>query len=211
MPKHSSIFLFSKTSHPDVNHIPILSSYYLQPKIDFTDYDYVIASSKETLSALDKIGDWKHLPVLAISQATAAFAEAKGAKLLDVAQGSGKDIIDMIQTKYPKLKALYPHATIVAVDIETQLKERGIDIDAFSVYETRCSHLTAVDLPEDAICIFTSPSAVKCFLKQYLFLPTYKIVCIGETTRDSLPQGITAIVSEKTSLESTVACAKSLL
>jgi len=211
MTKPDNIFLFSKTSYSDVNHIPILQTSYLQPQIDFSSYDYIIATSKEVFSALDKIGSWNHLNVLAISESTALAAKEHDADILDIAQGQGKDIVKLVEKKYSGLKGLYPHASVVAFDVKSALVKRDISIDSFIVYETSCSEHKPVELPFDAVCVFTSPSSIECFLNVYEFLPSYKVVCIGETTRSALPDGIDSYVSEIPSIKSTVACAKSLL
>lgn len=209
MPPASKIFLFSKTPYPDVNHIQILQTHYFQPQIDFSDYDYIIATSKEVFAALDRIGYWKELPVLAISHSTAQSAAEAGAKILDTADGYGESIAEIVNKKYTNLKALYPHAKIIAYDLLDVLLPDA-PIASFTVYETECVKKQNVDLPPDAVCVFTSPSAVRCFEESYEFLPTYKIVCIGETTRSSLPKSIEAVVAEKTSIESAVECAKKL-
>ena len=208
---NSNIFLFSKTSYPDVNHIPILVPTYLQPVIDFSSYDYIIATSKETITALDKIGNWKNLPVLAISESTADFVKKQGGRLLDVGQGYGKNIVTLVDKKYKSLKALHPHAKVIAYDIESELKKLGVEINSFIVYKTTCSQEEKIELPDNAICIFTSPSSVNCFLQKYTFLPTYKIVCIGETTASALPSSLDYVLSQKTSVQSTISKAKSLL
>ena len=206
----SKIFLFSKTPFLGVNHIPILQVTYLQPSIDFSAYDYIIATSKEVFTALDKIGSWKHLPVLAISDSTAEAAQEEGAKVLDIAQGYGKGVVRLIHEKYTDLRALHPLAKVVAYDIESALRNSGICFDSFVVYETSCMQDKAIELPENAVCIFTSPSSIKCFEKLYEFLPSYKIICIGETTRAALPKGVDAVISEKTSVASCMQRAKSL-
>ena len=210
MPKHSSIYLFSKTSYPDVNHVPILTPTYLQPTINFLSYDYIIATSKETITALNKIGNWKDLPVLAISESTADYVKSQGGKVLDIADGYGKSIVTLVEKKYSNLKVLHPHAKVIAFDIEGVLRKKNIKIDSFVVYKTSCSKEEKVELPSDAICIFTSPSSVNCFLQKYTFLPTYKIVCIGETTASELPKDLVYVLSEKTSVESTILKANSL-
>ena len=207
----SRIFLFSKTSYPDVNHIPILHIDYFQPLIDFSTYDYIIATSKEVFAALDKIGVWKDIPILAISKPTEEFAKKIGAKILDVSDGYGKSVVELIKDKFMHLNALYPHAEVVAFDIEDSLNELGVKVDSFSVYKTSCSKAERIDLPSDAICIFTSPSAVKCFEALYEFRPSYKIVCIGDTTRSALPKGVESLTSENTSVQSTIECAKKLI
>ncbi len=209
--KEQRIFLFSKTSYPDINYIPILHIDYLQPEIVFSSYDYIIATSKEVFKALDKIGEWRALPVLAISEATERSAREAGAKILDVSDGYGENIVALIQEKYTELNALYPHAEVVAFDIAHHLQESGIKFGSFSVYKTACATSKVIDLPSDAICVFTSPSAVRCFETLYGFLPSYKAVCIGETTRSALPKGIESVVSESTSIQSAVARAQMLL
>ena len=184
---------------------------YFNASVHFPSYDYIIVTSKETVLALEKIGAWKILPVLAISEATAEFAKSRGAEVLDIAEGYGKSIVELVKNKYSDLKALYPHAKVIAFDIEGELKKLSVELDAFVIYATSCAKAKKVELPSDAICIFTSPSSVNCFLQQYIFLPTYKIVCIGETTASALPNDLTYVLSEKTSVESTVLKAKSLL
>ena len=207
----SRIFLFSKTPYPGVNHVSILKTEYYQPFIDFSSYDYIIVTSKEVFTALDKIGNWKALPVLAISESTAQYAKEIGARVLDVSEGYGKSVVELIKRKYRGLKPLYPHAKTVAFDIEKSLKALGEEANSIVVYETLCSHSDPVELPQDAICVFTSPSTVKCFMQNYVFLPTYQVVCIGETTRSALPEGVMAVVSESTSLQSTIVWAKKLI
>ncbi len=211
MNKSDKIFLFSKTSYPNVRHIPILVPTYLQPTIDFTDYDYIIATSKEVLTALDKIGEWRHLPVLSISDSTAEYVKKQGGKILDIAGGYGKSIVAIVEKKYAHLRALHPHAKTIAFDLHSALKALNISIDSFIVYETSCSQAPKIDLPLDAICIFTSPSSVKCFEEQYRFMPDFKIVCIGETTASALPKDLNYVISEKTSVLSTIERAISLL
>ena len=210
MSQSSRIFLFSKTSYPGVNHVPLLQVTYFQPAIDFSSYDYIIATSKEVFSALNKIGSWKHLPVLAVSDATAAAAKREGAELLDIAHGYGASLALLIKEKYSDLKGLYPHAEVVAFEIHKALQEENICIDSFVVYQTSCSQQHCIELPPDAICIFTSPSSVQCFKESYRFLPTYKIVCIGETTRASLPKEVKSVIAEKTSVSSAIKRAESL-
>ncbi|MDF1881821.1 uroporphyrinogen-III synthase [Sulfurimonas sp. MAG313] len=204
----SNIFLFSKTAYPDVHHIPILVPKYLQPAINFSSYDYIIATSKEVFTALDKIGHWKDLPVLCISESTAAFCEGVGGKVLDIADGYGKSIVSLIKEKYTDKKALHPHAKVIAFDMQAALKD--IVMDSFIVYETSCSKDKKITLPSDAICIFSSPSSIKCFEKQYEFLDTYTLVCIGETTASALAKGMKYTLSKKPSIESTIECARSL-
>jgi len=201
---NSNIFLFSKTSHPNVNHIPIIETNHLSPHIDFSKYDYIIATSKEVFNALDSIGQWKHLPILTISNSTANYAKSIGCSILDISSGYAKDIHKLIKNKYSNLNALYPHAESISFDIALNLKDYNINIDSIPIYKTSCSNFKKVELPLDAICIFTSPSSIKCFLKNYSFLPSYTIICIGNTTSSSIPSNILHHISNKQSIESAI-------
>lgn len=201
------IFLFSKTPYEGVHHIPIIQIHYLDETIDISKYDAIIATSKEVFPALDRITSWKELPVICVSEATAKQAREQGAKLLDLADGNAKSLFKLIEQKYSELSLLYPHAKVIAKEMDIS----HLDIDEKVVYETKCSKVNKIELPKDAICIFTSPSAIECFQQQYDFLPTYQIVCIGETTKDALPEGVSCVVSEKPSVQSTLESATSLL
>lgn len=211
MPPHAPIYLFSKTPYEGVEHIPILAVHYLPASIHFPSFDCILLSSKESVNALDKIGAWKIVPVIAISEATAAYAQSKGASILDVANGYGEGLAELFKTKYADLKALYPHAKEPAFDIKAYLAEEGIEIDALALYETCCNENINFDLAAEAVLIFSSPSAVKCFMKNYKFLPAHQIVCIGKTTAAALPEGLAFELSHETSIQSTIVKAKSLL
>lgn len=207
------IFLFSKTPYHDANvrHIPILDTLYLSASIDFSDYDYIIATSKEVFNALEKIGSWKTLPVIAISEATAAYAKKLGAEVLDIADGYGEGLAALICNKYRDLKALHPHAKVIAFDINSALKKEAILVASFIVYETQCANQVKIDLPYNAICIFSSPSAIKCFKNVYQLLDSYKIICIGETTAKALPRGSVYYLADVTTVKSAVMKAKTFL
>jgi len=207
----SRIFLFSKTSALGVNHIPILDATYLEPSITFSDYDYIIATSKEVFVALESLGDWRELPVLAISEATAAYARELGARVLDVGEGYGRSIVNLVHKKYGHLKALHPHAKVIAFDLNSALSELKIAVDSYVVYQTKCADIGKVTLPDDAICLFSSPSAVECFAKNQEFLESYTVVCIGTTTQSALPSGVVSTLAKETTIPSCIAQAKSLL
>jgi uroporphyrinogen-III synthase len=78
-------------------------------------------------------------------------------------------------------------------------------IDEAIVYESDCSKdIIDVDVQKDAILIFTSPSSVKCFLKNKSISKTNKVIVIGKTTAKALPEGIDYILSDKTTIDSCI-------
>lgn len=211
MKPSDKIFLFSKTPHHDVQHIPIIKTTYTSSLPDLTIYEYLLVTSKEAINAFHGTVEWKEVPIIAISKVTADYAIEKGGKVTEVGDGYAENLVDVIAGTYPSKKILYIHAEKTAYDLEGALSVRGLNLDSWVAYKTQCNDAVDVDLPPDAICIFTSPSTIDCFMKKYAFLPSYQVVCIGETTAKALPKGIDYLLSSEQSITSTIERAKTLL
>ena len=209
-----SIYLFSISSHPDAISINSLDITFFQPEIDFSKYDALIITSKQASKALTQYDkeSYLHLPALCVSVASAKSYEALGGKVLDIGGGYGDNLVDKIK-EYPKTKKwLYLRAKVVASDFASLCKEEGYSIDELIVYESDCSQAIAdVKVEENAILIFTSPSSVKCFLKNHTFTQEQTIIVIGKTTAKALPREINYILSDKTTIESCIQIAKAAL
>lgn len=212
MPTPSPIYLFSKTSHPDVNHIPILATHFFQPTIDFSKYDAIVLTSKQAVTALEKIGSaWRALPVLTIADLTAKMAEEAGATVIRRGDGYGDSLAEIIIHGHHQLRWLYPRPEIVASDFSELVRDAGVKLDDVVVYKTSCdAQAASVELEDDAVLIFTSPFTIACFLESHAFKPTQKIVAIGKTTKSALPDSLVVYMPEKTSVESCVRLAKQL-
>jgi len=73
------------------------------------------------------------------------------------------------------------------------------------VYETVCTQFdTNIKLPKNATIIFSSPSTIKCFLKNIEWDESFKAISIGDTTAKFFPSHIIPTIADKTSLESCV-------
>jgi len=209
---HNSIFLFSKTAHPDVVHVPILTTTFLQPAIDFDDYDAIVLTSKQAVTALEKISpQWRSLPALSVASKTEAMVRDAGGTLLERGDGYGDSLDAIIVKKYAALRWLYPRPKVVASDFKERVKEQGVVLDDVIVYETSCNETCRNrPLPEEAVLIFTSPFTVDCFLEFYELKTTYKIVVIGKTTAKALPDEADYVMPERPDIEACVALAKQL-
>ena len=208
----NSVFLFSKTSHPDVTHIPVLNTLFIQPTINFDDYDAIVLTSKQAVTALDKISPkWKSVPALSIASKTEDMVRESGGKLLDRGNGYGDSLDDIIVKKYADMRWLYPRPKIVASNFKERVKERGIVMDDVIVYETSCNQSCKdIELPEDAILIFTSPFTIECFLELYEFRTSYQVIAIGTTTAKALPEDVTYVMPDTPNVDACVALAKQL-
>ncbi len=206
------IYLFSKTTHSDVTHIPILNTLFLQPKIDFTNYDAIVLTSKQAVTALEKISpDWKNLPALTIASKTEEMVKNAGGTLLDRGDGYGDSLDGIIASKYASLRWLYPRPKVVASNFKERVQKRGIAIDDVIVYETSCNDACQnIVLPDDATLIFTSPFTIECFLKYYTLKSSYKVIAIGTTTAKALPTDVNYTMPKIPNVDACVALAQQL-
>ena len=204
------IYLFSKTAHPKVNYIPILSTEFFQPDVDFTQYDAIVLTSKQAVPALNKISNgWKDVPLLTIAEKTADEARRDGATVMLSGDGYGDSLAEIIINGFSDKKWLYPRPQIVASDFGQKVRDAGVQMDEAIVYKTSCNTETStLHMEEDAILIFTSPFTIECFLKFYTFKPTYKVVAIGKTTAAALPEDVTYEMPETPNVETSVALAQ---
>jgi len=198
------IYLFSISSHPDAISVNSLDVSFLHPFIDFSLYDYMIITSKQTAKALSYYPKdaYINIPALCISKQSAKSFEALGGKVLSVGKGYGDTLVNAIK-HYPKeTKWLYLRAKVVASDFVAVCQKDGYSIDEVIVYETQCSKaIEEVDVDKNAILIFTSPSSVQCFLKTHLLYPSQDIVVIGKTTAKALPKNITCKIAKTPTIE----------
>jgi uroporphyrinogen-III synthase len=209
MPK--PLYLFSISSHPKAISINSLDVTFLRPKINFSKYDYLIITSKQTSEALKqyKTQDYISKAALCVSKQSALSFEKLGGKVLDIGGGYGDNLVSHIKS-YPKnTKWLYLRAKVVASDFVKICKDDGFSIDEEVVYESDCSKdIQNVKVEDDATLIFTSPSSVKCFLKNNKIKTSNFVIVIGKTTAKALPKGINFIISKETTIES---CIKEIL
>ncbi|WP_304545420.1 uroporphyrinogen-III synthase [Sulfurimonas microaerophilic] len=208
-----NIYLFSTSSYPDTIHINSLDTTLFTPSIDFSNYDYLIITSKQVAKALEgyERESYIKLPALCVSLQSAKSYQELGGKVLELGSGYGDNLIQVIQ-RYPQdTKWLYLRAKEVASNFVENSKNDGYIIDEAIVYETSCSkEIKTPQVEEDGILIFTSPSSVKCFLQNNQIKQTQKVVVIGKTTAKSLPKNVNFVISGETTIESCVKIAKTL-
>lgn len=208
-----TIYLFSISSHPDAKSINSLDIKFLKPKIDFSKYDYLIITSKQASEALKKYdkNEYIHMPSICVSKKSAEAYESLGGEVLACGNGYGDDLSNIIK-KFPHAKRwLYLRAKVVSSDFTSTCQEEGYNIDEIVVYESECSkEIGNVEVEDDSILIFTSPSSVDCFLKNHTLSESNKIIVIGTTTAKALPKGLKYIVSNDTSIESCMDIAQNI-
>jgi uroporphyrinogen-III synthase len=204
-----AIYLVSKTPYEGVFHIPILKTYYISDEIDFRNFDAIILTSKEAIGALEAYNpEWIDLPVLAVSSKTADEAKRCGAHVMSVGDGYGDSLTEKI-LKHRIYRWLYVRPRVVASNFVEDAISLGAKVKEHIVYETSCNRsLRSQNIPMNATLVFTSPSAVSCYLERYDIQTNQNIVVIGKTTAQAIPQHLHFHISPKPTVEACIELAQ---
>ena len=207
------IYLFSTSSHPKAISVNSLEISFFKPDINFSDYDYMIITSKQAVVALKqyKTLDFLSKKALCISKQSAISYENIDGEVLAIGGGYGDNLTDIIQS-YPKnTKWLYLRATEIASDFATICNKNGYNVSEKIVYESDCSSdILNSSAAKGATLIFTSPSSVICYMKNNTISPFENIIVIGKTTAKMLPKNINYHVAKETTIESCIDLADKL-
>ena len=157
------IYLFSTSKHLHVTNIKSLEVRFLKPQIDFSKYDYLIITSKQTVKALEQYEreEFINIPALCVSEKTAASYESFGGKILDIGDGYGDNLVKNIKEKSKDKKWLYLRAELIASDFVGRCQDDRYDIDEEILYVSECSKEILdirVDLPGEGKQIIPTSS-----------------------------------------------------
>lgn len=155
---------------------------------------------------------WKDKEAYAIGEGTASCIQNYGGNLVFTCKSSYGD--EFAQELIPRLqnrRVFFPRAKEVVSSLFEIVCANKIAIDQRVVYETLCKHYsTSYAPPKGAKLIFTSPSTVHCFLKNFAWDESYVAIAIGKKTAAVLPLHVKLHICEIQSIEQCIALAKAL-
>lgn len=205
------IYLLNEQKHKDVENLEVFQIEYIKSDVDLKKYDALVFTSKNGVKAINSFNqDWKNIPSYAIAQKTANTIIKLGGVVEFIGNsGHGNDFAYELKNVLKDKKVLYVKALKTVSNLPNILKENGIFLDEIIAYKTSCKKSNII-LEENSIFIFTSPSSVECFFKQYSWKNSYKAIVIGKTTAEFLPSNINYEISSQTSVEECIKLAKQL-
>lgn len=205
------IYLLNEQKHEDVENLEVFQIEYIKSDVDLKKYDALVFTSKNGVKAINSFNqDWKNISSYAIAQKTANTIMKLGGVVEFIGNsGHGNDFAYELKNVLKDKKVLYVKALKTVSNLSNILKENGIFLDEIIAYKTSCKKSNII-LEENSIFIFTSPSSVECFFKQYLWKNSYKAIVIGKTTAEFLPSNINYEISSQTSVEECIKLAKQL-
>lgn len=207
------IYLLSPTAKKETIHLPMISFSLCEEKLVLNDYDLLMFTSKQAVVSTEALNpQWKNIPCIAIGKATAKQIETLGGTVVHYpesfyGEALSKDIVE----KFKHKNIVYIRPKVVSFDSKGFLHKVGIDIDEKIIYETSCiSYKKEKKPPKKSIIIFTSPSTIHCFLKNFDWDESYVAVVIGEATKVHLPKNARCEVADIPLITSCIEKAKTL-
>lgn len=205
----SKIYLLSNIKYEGVENIELFSINYLPKEINLDLYDALIFTSKNAIYSIDSFNkQWKNIPSYAIASKTADIIDNYGGNLEFTGTKShgnefAKELIPLLKDK----KVLYLKASKTVSNLTEILKDNSINIKELTIYKTVCNKLNK-DLEKSSTIIFTAPSSVECFFKNFAWHESYKAIAIGKTTAKYFPKEINFQVSSQTSIQECIKLAQ---
>jgi len=202
-----SIYLLSPSAKKEIISLPMIHFKSLVESIDFSSCDTLMFTSKQGVISAESINPkWKNIPCLAIGTETAKQIEKIGGKILHQASSFyGESLSKIIVEKFYDKNILYLRPKKISFDSKTYLFKYGINMEEKIIYETQCKHYVYTNKPtKNAIIIFTSPSTIKCFFKNFDWDESYTAIVIGETTKKYLLKNMSYVVASRPTIDACI-------
>ena len=209
----NKIYLLNSDKYDDVINLPMIGINFFHKKIDLQSYDALIFTSKNGVRAIDKIDkNWIKKDIYSIGQGTSKEIKKYNANLVYTAKSSyGNSFALEIKERLKNKKVLFLRAKVVTSKLNKILIEADIKLDEETVYETTCRAYEEEKLiDKNSIIIFTSPTTVNCFFKNFKWDKSYKAISIGKVTASFIPSYVNNIISEKQTIINCIKIAKTL-
>ena len=208
------IYLLSPTKREGTHALPMIHFTTVADHLVLSGYDTLMFTSKQAVKTADEIDPvWKEYPSIAIGSATKKQIEDLGGEVIFHPKDFYGEVLSRdIATFFQERRILYLRPKEISFDAKGYLEKEGIVLGEQIIYETGCLSYSREDRPKkDAIIIFTSPSTIHCFFKNFEWDPSYTAVVIGESTKVHLPDEVEFVVAKKPLIASCIEKAKEVL
>jgi len=202
-----AVYLLSPIPKEGTIFLPMIDFAVTAESIDFSQSDTLIFTSKQAVVTADKIdSSWKNYPCIAIGPATKKQIEELGGKVIYYPRSFyGETLSQDIAEFFRDKKLLYLRPKEISFDSKSFLKKEGITLYEQIIYETSCIKYMLKEKPsKNAIIIFTSPSTVHCFLKNFDWNESYTAVVIGNATKVHLPKNADYAIADEPLISSCI-------
>jgi len=207
------IYLLSPVAREGVRTLPMISFERIADEIDFAECDTLMFTSKQAVITADEIDPkWREYPSIAIGKATAKMIESCGGKVFYQPEDFYSEVLSRdIATYFKERKILYLRPKDVSFDAKSYLAQEGVYLHEQIIYKTACISYPEERQPADsAVIIFTSPSTIRCFFKNFPWRPHYTAVVIGKATLQHLPNDADVAVADQPLIDACIEKARQI-
>jgi len=209
----SDIYLLSPKVFEGTVSLPMIEFETVADSLSLDGIDTLMFTSKEAVKRAESIDPrWKELDSIAIGGATKKQIEELGGRVVyHPSEFYGEVLAKDIVERFSKRHILYLRPKKISFDSKSYLAKHDIELKEQIIYETKCKSYEISDKPpKESIIIFTSPSTIECFLRNFEWDSSYKAVVIGKATKVHLPPNATYFVASKPLISSCVQKAKQI-
>ncbi len=203
----NQIFLTSPKIFEGTLSLPMIEFEQIADSIDFEGVDTLMFTSKQAVYTADKITKkWKNFDSIAIGSATKGAILSLGGKVIfQPKEFYGKSLARDILENFSSRKILYLRPEKITFDSRGFLAEHGVALKEQIIYRTLCKRYPKSSKPpKDSIIVFTSPSTIECFLKNFGWEESYRAVVIGNSTKEHLPKNAKFRVAKEPTIKASV-------
>ncbi len=207
------IYLLSPLVKEGTISLPMIQFELVTDHIVFGESDLLMFTSKQAVVSANSIDErWKNYPTVAIGGATKKKIEELGGRVIYHPKDFyGEALACDIKAFFADKKILYLRPEEVSFDSKEYLTKEGVVLKEQTLYRTSCCLYDLSQKPLDnAIIIFTSPSTIKCFFKNFDWEESYTAVLIGKATQEHLPKGCRYVVADTPLIDSCIKKAKEI-
>ena len=182
--------------------------------VNLAEFDALVLTSKNSVNAL-KFNQIlpASLQIYSIGEGTSRAASEFGfAQIYTAKNAHGNDFAAEIAPFLKGKKTIFLRARETASSVGEILRENGVNLTQIIAYENVFKPLKEEQKPpKSSAIIFTAPSAVRNFTRNFGWDESYKAVAIGLTTAKELEKFSVPSVSSEQNINSCVSLAKTLL
>lgn len=173
--------------------------------LDLREYEGLIFTSKNAILSLEynaikypQMQIWKQIPSYVIGKGSAKCLRNLGGNLAYISPNShGKEFATFLQnTLNPKSPLLYLRAEKIISNLDEILKQESFNLCSQISYHSQALSLPKCKQPsQDAVLLFTSPSAYHFFLQNFSWQKDYLAIALGKSTFECFDSEISKEIS----------------
>lgn len=182
----NNIVVLNSTKYDGAVNCPVIRTIFYDKIVDISNYEAIVFTSKNAVEAANKTTSlWKNLPSYSIGMATSTkIKELGGILKYESSYSYSPQFANELNQLLKDKKVLYIRAKKVLGNLKESMS--NVNLDEVVLYETVCNDEVLKKPAKNSTIIFSSPSSIKCFFKNFEWDESYEAIAIGKKTSSFL-------------------------